>query len=78
MRARFAGFFASRAEALVLVRAPLAPPLVAAYLQARAIAATLARTFARFAYVILVGIPTRATPLGLARELALLAARRSR
>ncbi len=72
--ARFAGFFASHAEALVLVRAPVAPPLVAAYLQARAIATTLAQTFARFAYLILVGIPTHATPLGLVREFALLAA----
>ncbi|MEA2666739.1 MAG: hypothetical protein QOI11_3683 [Candidatus Eremiobacteraeota bacterium] len=71
---RLAGFFTSRAEALLLVRAPLAPPLVAAYLQARAIATTLARTFARFAYVVLVAIPTHVTPLGLVREHALPAA----
>ena len=71
---RLAGFFSSRAEALLLVRAPLAPPLVAAYLQARAIATTLARTFARFAYVVLVAIPTHVTPLGLLRELTLPAA----
>ncbi len=72
--ARFTGFFGSRAEALALVRAPLATPLIAAYLQARAIVTTLAQTFARFAYIILIGIPTRTTPLGLVRELALLAA----
>ena len=71
---RMAGFFASRAEALLLVRAPLAPPLVTAYLQARTVATTLARTFARFAYVVLVAIPTHVTPLGLVRELALPAA----
>lgn len=71
---RLAGFFTSRAEALLLVRAPLAPPLVAAYLQARTVATTLLRTFARFAYVVLVAIPTHVTPLGLVRELALPAA----
>ena len=71
---RMAGFFSSRAEALLLVRAPLAPPLVAAYLQLRTIATTLARTFARFAYVVLVAVPTHVTPLGLARELTLPAA----
>jgi hypothetical protein len=71
---RMAGFFGSRAEALLLARAPVAQPLVAAYLQARAIATTLARTFARFAYVILIAVPNHVTPLGLLREFALLAA----
>jgi hypothetical protein len=71
---RMAGFFGSRAEALLLVRAPLAQPLVAGYLQLRAIATTLARTFARFAYVILIAIPNHVTPLGLLREFALVAA----
>ncbi len=71
---RLAGFFGSRAEALLLVRAPLAPPLVATYLQARAVASLLARTFARFAYIVLIALPTHVTPLGLLRELGLVAA----
>ena len=69
---RYVGFFDSRAEALMLIRSPLPPSAVAAYLQARAVASTLAQTFGRFAYILLIAFPGRTTPLGLLREAVLL------
>jgi hypothetical protein len=70
---RLTGFFSSRAEASLLVRAPLPPTIVAAYLQARAVALTVVQSFGRFAYVILLVLPVHVGPLGLAREMLLLA-----
>lgn len=72
--ARHAGFFRSQAEAIVLVRAPLPAPAVAAYLQARAAGLMLAQNFGRFAYLALIAIPGRTSPAGLLRDGALLAA----
>jgi hypothetical protein len=69
---RYVGFFSSRAEALMLIRSPLPPSAVAASLQARAVASTLAQTFGRFAYILLIAFPGRTTPLGLLREAVLL------
>jgi Putative ABC exporter len=68
------GFFASRAEALLLVRAPLPPVIVAGYLQVRTAGVALVQGFGRFAYVILVALPVHTDALGLAREMLLLAA----
>jgi hypothetical protein len=69
---RYVGFFSSRAEALMLIRSPLHPSAVAAYLQGRAVASTLAQMFGRFAYILLIAFPGRTTPLGLLREAVLL------
>ena len=70
---RYVGFFSSRAEALMLIRSPLPPSAVSGYLQARAVASTLAQMFSRFAYILLIAFPGRTTPLGLLREALLLA-----
>jgi hypothetical protein len=70
---RYVGFFSSRAEALMLIRSPLHPSAVSGYLQARAVASTLAQMFSRFAYILLIAFPGRTTPLGLLREALLLA-----
>ena len=72
--ARMTGFFSSRAEALMLVRAPTPAPLVTVYLQLRTLGLTLVRSFARLAYLILIAVPVDAGPLGLAREVLFLGA----
>lgn len=71
---RMTGFFSSRAEALMLVRAPTPAALVTVYLQVRTLGLTLVQSFARFSYLILIGMPVHAGPLGLAREVLLLGA----
>jgi hypothetical protein len=71
---RYVGFFSSRAEALMLIRSPLHPSAVSAYLQVRAVASTLVTTFGRFAYILLIALPGHTTVLGLVREATLLAA----
>jgi hypothetical protein len=72
--AKYVGFFSSRAEALMLIRSPLPPAAVAAYLQVRAVSVTLLQTFGRFAYILLIAFPGRTTLPGLLREGLLLAA----
>ena len=72
--ARWLGVFSSRAEALVLMRADAAPVTVAAYLQLRAVAAALAQGIARFAYLIVFGLPGGATLAALAAQLVFFAA----
>jgi hypothetical protein len=71
---RWLGVFSSRAEALLLTRAQAAPLLVAAYLQMRAVVLTLARGFTRFAYLIVIGIPTGTTLAALLAQLFFFAA----
>jgi hypothetical protein len=71
---RWLGVFSSRAEALLLTRAHAAPVLVAAYLQTRAVAATLAQGFTRFAYLIVIGIPAGTTVAALLAQLLFFAA----
>jgi len=71
---RWLGVFSSRAEALLLTRAQAAPLLVAAYLQLRAVVVTLAQGFARFAYLIVVGIPSGTTVHTLVAQLFFFAA----
>ena len=66
---RWLGVFSSRAEALLLTRAESSPLIVAAYLQVRAVGAALARGTARFAYLIVIGIPAGNTLGGLAAQL---------
>jgi hypothetical protein len=70
---RYVGFFDSRAEALMLIRSPLHPSIVAAYLQVRAVASTLLTMFGRFAYILLIALPLHTSIFGLAREALLLA-----
>ena len=72
--ARWLGIFSSRAEALFLTRAHVPPLLVAAYLQSRAVVVTLMRGFARFAYLIVIGVPAGGTPFALAAQLCFFAA----
>lgn len=72
--ARWLGVFSSRAEALLLMRADAAPIAVAAYLQLRAVANALAQGLARFAYVIVIGLPPGATLPALAAQVAFFAA----
>jgi hypothetical protein len=72
--ARWLGVFSSRAEALLLTRAQAPPLLVAAYLQVRAVGATLGRGFARFAYLIVIGIPAGTSSHALAAQLCFFAA----
>jgi len=71
---RWLGVFSSRAEALLLTRARAAPVLVAAYLQLRAVGLALARTFTRFAYLIVIGIPSGTTAQALLAQLLFFAA----
>ncbi|MEA2722042.1 MAG: hypothetical protein QOJ39_3906 [Candidatus Eremiobacteraeota bacterium] len=71
---RWLGVFSSRAEALVLTRAQTTPLLVAAYLQMRAVVVTLAQGFTRFAYLIVIGIPTGTTVFALLAQLLFFAA----
>ncbi|MDB5027243.1 MAG: hypothetical protein JWO66_932, partial [Candidatus Eremiobacteraeota bacterium] len=71
---RWLGVFTSRAEALLLTRAQVPPLLVAAYLQLRAVAIALAQGFARFAYLIVIGIPTGTTAGSLLAQLCFFAA----
>ncbi|HTJ25424.1 MAG TPA: putative ABC exporter domain-containing protein [Candidatus Limnocylindria bacterium] len=68
------GFFASRAEALMLVRAPLPPSVVVGYLQLRTVGVALAQSFGRFAYIVLIAVPVQTGVPGLAREMLLLGA----
>ena len=72
--ARWLGVFSSRAEALLLMRADAAPVTVAAYLQLRAVVSALAQGFARFAYLIVFGLPSGATLPALVAQLAFFAA----
>ncbi len=72
--ARWLGVFTSRAEALLLMRAAAAPVTVAAYLQARAVSTALAQGLARFAYLIVIGLPSGATLPALAAQVAFFAA----
>jgi Putative ABC exporter len=71
---RWLGIFRSRAEALFLTRAESSAPLVATYLQTRAVLAALGVTAARFAYLIVVGIPGGTTLHALAAQLVFFAA----
>ncbi|HEY0615488.1 MAG TPA: hypothetical protein VGC96_12630 [Candidatus Elarobacter sp.] len=71
---RWLGAFSSRAEALLITRADAPPLLVAAYLQVRAVSSALARGFARFAYLIVIGIPSAASPRALVAQLFFFAA----
>jgi hypothetical protein len=71
---RWLGVFSSRAEALLLTRAEMAPLVVAAYLQMRAVAIALAQGFARFAYFIVFGIPSGTTVWALLAQLLFFAA----
>ena len=71
---RWLGVFSSRAEALLLTRAQAAPLIVAAYLQMRAVVVTLAQGFTRFAYLIVIGIPTGTTVPALLAQLFFFAA----
>jgi hypothetical protein len=59
---RWLGVFSSRAEAMLVMRADAPPLLVAGYLQVRAIAAALVRGATRFAYLILIAVPSGTTP----------------
>lgn len=72
--ARWLGVFSSRTEALFLTRAHESPLVVAAYLQLRAVVVTLVRGFARFAYLIVVGVPSGSTAFALAAQLCFFAA----
>lgn len=72
--ARWLGVFSSRAEALVLVRADAAPMTVAAYLQLRTVIVTMAQGVARFAYLIVFGLPGGTTFAALAAQLVFFAA----
>ena len=72
--ARWLGVFTSRAEALLLMRGDAAPVTVAAYLQLRAVLSALAQGFARFAYLIVFGLPSEATLSALVAQLAFFAA----
>lgn len=67
--ARWLGAFGSRAEALLMTRAQAPPLAVATYLQARTVGLALARGFARFAYLIVIGIPSTRSAGGLAAQL---------
>ena len=72
--ARWLGVFSSRAEALLLMGADAPPIAVAAYLQLRAVATALAHGLARFAYLIVIGLPTGATLPALVVQVAFFAA----
>jgi hypothetical protein len=72
--ARWLGAFSSRAEALLITRAHAQPLAVAAYLQVRAVGVALARGFARFAYLIVIGIPSASSPGALFAQLFFFAA----
>ena len=71
---RWLGIFSSRAEALLLMRADAAPVTIAAYLQLRAVSTALAQGLARFAYLIVFGLPSSATLPALVAQLAFFAA----
>jgi hypothetical protein len=71
---RTLGVFSSRAEALLLTRACAPPVAVAAYLQVRAVVTTLGQGIARFAYLILFGIPAGTTWHALVAQLCFFAA----
>ncbi len=71
---RFAGFFTSRVEALLLIRAPYPPQAVAAYLQVRAALRAAGQGFTRFGFLLALTGPLRGGVGGLFRELALFAA----
>lgn len=71
---RTLGVFSSRAEALLFTRAGVAPVAVAAYLQVRAVLTTLGQGIARFAYLILFGIPAGTTWHALIVQLCFFAA----
>jgi len=66
-----AGAFASRAEALFYSRSTLPPAIVAAYLQARAVAAGAAMFAVRGAYAVIFVIPFGTTPAEVAVYLGL-------
>jgi hypothetical protein len=71
---RTLGVFSSRAEALLVTRAGAPPVAVAAYLQVRAVVTTLGQGIARFAYLILFGIPEGTTWHALTAQLCFFAA----
>ena len=71
---RWLGVFSSRAEALLLTRAEIPPLVVAAYLQMRAVAFALANGFARFAYLLVFGLPSGTTLTALVAQLCFFAA----
>lgn len=67
---RWLGFFSSRAEALLLMRAPESPVVVAAYLQVRTILSTLAGSLSRLAYLFVLAIPSGTTLSALLMQFA--------
>ena len=72
--ARWLGVFSSRAEALLLIRAEADPVMVAAYLELRAVFTALAQGIARFAYLIVFGLPAGSTALAIVAQLIFFAA----
>ncbi len=72
--ARWLGVFSSRAEALLLMRADIAPVTVAAYLELRTVCTALAQGITRFAYLIVFGLPSGSTPAALVAQLIFFAA----
>ena len=72
--ARWLGVFSSRAEALLLMRANVAPVAVAAYLELRTVFNALAQGIARFAYLIVFGLPSGSTPAAVVAQLIFFAA----
>jgi hypothetical protein len=71
---RSVGVFASRAEALLVTRGGAPPLLVATYLQVRLVITTLAQGFTRFAYLIVIGIPSATSLHALAADVVFFAA----
>ena len=67
---RSVGVFATRAEALLVTRAGAPPLLVATYLQLRLVITALAQGFTRFAYLIVIGIPSATSLHALAADIA--------
>ena len=67
---RSVGVFTTRAEALLITRAGAPPLLVATYLQLRLVITALARGFTRFAYLIVIGIPSATSVHALAADIA--------
>ncbi|MDQ6943028.1 MAG: hypothetical protein M3169_11020, partial [Candidatus Eremiobacteraeota bacterium] len=72
--ARWLGVFSSRAEALLLMRADAAPVMVAAYLELRAVFTALVQGIARFAYLIVFGLPAGSTAAAIVAQLIFFAA----
>jgi hypothetical protein len=67
---RSVGVFTSRAEALLITRAASPPLVVVTYLQLRLVITALARGFTRFAYIIVVAIPSATSPHALLADIA--------